>query len=211
MAHAQKAPSGGRQVETAVKDENRVRDRRQQLIDAAVRVFMEKGFHETTVRDIGKAADLTQGTIYNYVRSKDDILYLACDHVVTAYQDAVRHSLASLGEREDALEAILRAVIETMYDYQDYILLIYHESHALNRDSLHSILARVEEFVDFIKEAMAAAGVHDSGTTMHIWANIVTFLPTMVALRRWLLRRVQSRQEVIDALVVFMLKGLDRG
>jgi len=211
MAHAQKAPSGGRQVETAVKDENRVRDRRQQLIDAAVRVFMEKGFHETTVRDIGKAADLTQGTIYNYVRSKDDILYLACDHVVTAYQDAVRHSLASLGEREDALEAILRAVIETMYDYQDYILLIYHESHALNRDSLHSILARVEEFVDFIKEAMAAAGVHDSGTTMHIWANIVTFLPTMVALRRWLLRRVQSREEVIDALVVFMLKGLDRG
>jgi AcrR family transcriptional regulator len=211
MAHAQKAPRGGRQVETAVKDENRVRDRRQQLIDAAVRVFMEKGFHETTVRDIGKAADLTQGTIYNYVRSKDDILYLACDHVVTAYQDAVRHSLASLGEREDALEAILRAVIETMYDYQDYILLIYHESHALNRDSLHSILARVEEFVDFIKEAMAAAGVHDSGTTMHIWANIVTFLPTMVALRRWLLRRVQSREEVIDALVVFMLKGLDRG
>lgn len=211
MAHAQKAPRGGRQVETAVKDENRVRDRRQQLIDAAVRVFMEKGFHETTVRDIGKAADLTQGTIYNYVRSKDDILYLACDHVVTAYQDAVRLSLANLREREDALEAILRAVIETMYDYQDYILLIYHESHALNRDSLHSILARVEEFVDFIKEAMVAAGVAGNGTTLHIWANVVTFLPTMVALRRWQLRRVPSRQEVVDALVVFMMKGLERG
>ena len=197
-----------RQVKTAVKDENRVRDRRQQLIDAAIKVFMEKGFHTTTVRDIGKAADLTQGTIYNYVRSKDDILYLVCDHVVTAYQDAVRQSLASLKKEEDALPAILRAIATTMCEYQDHILLIYHESHALNRDSLHSVLARVEEFVDFIKGAMVAAGVQADETEMHVWANIATFLPTMIGLRRWLLRRVKSQEEVIDLLVEFMVKGL---
>jgi AcrR family transcriptional regulator len=197
-----------RHVKTAVKDEGRVRDRRQQLVDAAVKVFIDKGFHSTTVRDIGRAAGLTQGTIYNYVSSKDDILYLACDHVVGAYQDAVREALANVAQREDALEAIIRALIATMYDYQDYILLIYHESHALNRDSLHSILARVEEFVEFIKKAMAAAGVRGDDTDMHILANIVTFLPTMVAQRRWLLKSVKTRERVIDTLVTFMLKGL---
>ena len=197
-----------RHIKTAVKDEDRVRDRRQQLVEAAVQVFMAKGFHTTTVRDIGQAANLTQGTIYNYVRSKDDILYLVCDHVVTAYQDAVRASLADLGEDEPALEAIVRAVTETMYDYQDYILLIYHESHALDRGSLHAILGRVEEFVAFIREAMLAAGVRAEERQMEVLANIVTFLPTMVALRRWLLRRVASREEVIDSLTRFMLRGL---
>lgn len=208
MAEAGKAPAAARHVKTAVKDEERVRDRRQQLIDAAVRVFMEKGFHTTTVRDIGTAANLTQGTIYNYVRSKDDILYLACDHVVTAYQDAVRRSLADLEGGEDALEAIIRAVITTMYDYQDYILLIYHESHALDRNSLHALLHRVEEFVAFVEEAMAAAGVRADKPQSMILANIVTFLPTMVALRRWLLRGAAEREQVIDTLVDFMLRGL---
>lgn len=200
-----------RQVKTAVKDENRVRDRRQQLIDAAIRVFMEKGFHTATVRDIGKAAGLTQGTIYNYVRSKDDILYLVCDHVVSAYQHAVRQSLASLTKQEDALEAVLRAVANTMCEYQDHILLIYHESHALKRDSLHAILARVEEFVRSIKEIMASAGVRGTADEMHVWANIVTFLPAMLGMRRWSLRSVESQEAVIEMLVSFMMKGLVKG
>jgi AcrR family transcriptional regulator len=72
-----------------------VREKREQLIAAAIRVFIEKGFHNATVRDIGRAAGMTQGTIYNYVRSKDDILYLVCDRIVSEYQEETRKALDS--------------------------------------------------------------------------------------------------------------------
>ncbi len=50
-----------RTIETATKNTDLVRDRREQIVMAAIRVFAAKGFHETTVRDIGREAQLTQG------------------------------------------------------------------------------------------------------------------------------------------------------
>ncbi len=76
--------SMGRIVAANIKDRELVRDRRRQLVEAALAVFLRKGYHDTTVREIGREAGLTQGTIYNYVRSKGDILYLVCDEVVRA-------------------------------------------------------------------------------------------------------------------------------
>jgi AcrR family transcriptional regulator len=72
-------PRASRPVKTATKDADLIRDRRERLIRAAIKVFSEKGFHERTVRDIGRAARLTESTIYNYVRGKEDILFLVCD------------------------------------------------------------------------------------------------------------------------------------
>jgi len=74
-----------RRIKTATKNPDRVRERRESLINAAIAVFIEKGFHNATVRDIGRAANMTQGTIYNYVSSKDDILYMVCDRIVAEY------------------------------------------------------------------------------------------------------------------------------
>jgi AcrR family transcriptional regulator len=87
-----------RKVKTATKNANLIRDRREQLIRAAIKVFGEKGFHQTTVRDIGRAAHVAQGTIYNYVQSKEDILFLVCDRIVAEYQDSVRRALRTSGE-----------------------------------------------------------------------------------------------------------------
>jgi AcrR family transcriptional regulator len=69
-------PPASRPANTTTKDADLIRDRRERLIRAAIKVFGEKGFHESTVRDIGGAARLTEGTIYNYVRGKEDILFL---------------------------------------------------------------------------------------------------------------------------------------
>src|ERR1700693_2590536 len=55
----------GRRVVAASKNSALVINRRRQLVGAAIEVFSQKGFHATTVRDIGRASGLTQGTIYN--------------------------------------------------------------------------------------------------------------------------------------------------
>ena len=62
---AERPAAPRRQVKAATKDAGLVREKREQLIAAAIRVFIEKGFHNATVRDIGRAAGMTQGTIYN--------------------------------------------------------------------------------------------------------------------------------------------------
>ena len=54
--------------------ERRRTETRERLFRAALRVFVEKGFSETTVEDITNAADVGKGTFFNYFPSKDHIL-----------------------------------------------------------------------------------------------------------------------------------------
>jgi AcrR family transcriptional regulator len=200
-----------REVKTATKDANLIRDRREQLVRAAIKVFGEKGFHQTTVRDIGRAAHLTQGTIYNYVRSKEDILFLVCDRIVAEYQDSVRRALRTSGGASERLAVALRGVVTVMIERQSTILLLYHESHNLDRRSLRVILARVDEFINDFQQLLSEAnrGRPTSIRDSRLLANVVTFLPTIVALRRWALPHHLSHEKLASKLVDFMLRGLD--
>jgi AcrR family transcriptional regulator len=62
---------------------------REGLFRAALRLFSEKGFTETTVEDITEAADVGKGTFFNYFPSKDHLLISFSDMQVGKLQDAV--------------------------------------------------------------------------------------------------------------------------
>jgi len=207
---AEPASTRVRHVNAALKDSTLVRKRRQELIAAAVRVFMEKGFHATTVRDIGRAAGMTQGSIYNYVESKDDILYLVCDQIVSEYQDEARKALENSPDPVLRVQSAVRAVAEVMYRHQEEILLIYQDSHMLDGKSRRVILARVSEFIGMFESILTDAA-RELGVPMknpHYAANILTFLPTMIALRRWSLKDAMTSSEVIEGMVDFLTRGL---
>jgi TetR/AcrR family fatty acid metabolism transcriptional regulator len=52
----------------------RTTDRRAELLEAAVRVFARKGFHQSRVGDIAEEAGVAHGLLYHYFRSKDEVL-----------------------------------------------------------------------------------------------------------------------------------------
>ena len=78
-----------REVHASVKDERLIQKRRDQMINGAVNLFIEKGFHRTTTREIARAAGFSIGTLYEYIREKEDVLYLVCDRIY----DQVRERL----------------------------------------------------------------------------------------------------------------------
>ena len=75
--------------------------RRQQIIDAATACFVRSGFHQATMHDICREAQLSPGAVYRYFRSKDEIIEACCE-------EGLQRTLALLAgaeEREDTLEA----------------------------------------------------------------------------------------------------------
>jgi len=53
--------------------------RRVEILEAATKCFMERGFHNTTMQDIYKATNLSPGAVYNYFGSKEDIVAAAAE------------------------------------------------------------------------------------------------------------------------------------
>ena len=54
--------------------EQLVEARRNQILDAAAKIFAEKGFHRATTKEIAQAAGVSEGTIYNYFANKGDLV-----------------------------------------------------------------------------------------------------------------------------------------
>jgi AcrR family transcriptional regulator len=69
--------------------ERRIAARRTLILEAAARLFAEKGFHRTTTKDIAEAADVSEGTLYNYFENKDEMLM----GIMTLLVDAQRMDL----------------------------------------------------------------------------------------------------------------------
>jgi AcrR family transcriptional regulator len=69
--------------------ERRIAARRTLILEAAARLFAEKGFHRTTTKDIAEAADVSEGTLYNYFENKDEMLM----GIMTLLVDAQRVDL----------------------------------------------------------------------------------------------------------------------
>ena len=83
--------------------------KRQNLLDSAYDLFLEKGMFATTISDIVKRADVAKGTFYLYFKDKDDIFHALTDRisyrVVTDACRAVRES----GEQDFSERVILFA------------------------------------------------------------------------------------------------------
>lgn len=203
------AAAPARAVKANTKDEPLVRERRDRLIAAAVEVFKQKGFHAATTRDIGRIAKMTQGTIYNYVSSKEDILYLVCDRLVAEYQEETTRALETVPDPLERVRSAARAVARIMYEHQEEILVIYQNTYLLDRRSMQVILARVEGFVRMFEKLLTDAAA-EAGLTMrnsHLAAHIFTFMPTMIALRRWGMRAI-PRDEALDGIAEFLVRGM---
>lgn len=71
--------------------------RRQELIDIAQRLFLEKGYEETPVSEIVRAANVAQGTFYYYFKSKDEVLDAIIDMII----DEVVIRVAQVASRID--------------------------------------------------------------------------------------------------------------
>ena len=88
--------------------------RRTQILEAALGVFAERGYHGTRVEDIAAAAGVSKGTIYLYFESRDAILRAAFDRFIEEVDGAVEQAMGSDRPPLDKLRALVRRVLERM-------------------------------------------------------------------------------------------------
>src|SRR3954452_1819088 len=93
-------------TESTDRRSRRGAETRERLFRAAVRLFAEKGFAETTVADITNAADVGKGTFFNHFPSKDHILIAFSDMQIAKLQEAVREARQS----RESMTTFLRAM-----------------------------------------------------------------------------------------------------
>jgi TetR/AcrR family transcriptional regulator, fatty acid metabolism regulator protein len=83
-------------------------DKYQRILDAAIAVIGEKGFHNSRVSDIADRADVADGTIYLYFKSKEQILMAALDSAFEAFLRQAKEEMSGLDDAPAKLRALAR-------------------------------------------------------------------------------------------------------
>jgi AcrR family transcriptional regulator len=94
--------------------ERRIAARRSAILEAAARLFAERGFHRTTTRDIAEAADVSEGTLYNYFENKDELLMGIMAQLEETQQVATRMAGSFPSDAREFLEFLLHYRKEIM-------------------------------------------------------------------------------------------------
>jgi AcrR family transcriptional regulator len=82
--------------------------RRNQILDAATKVFAEKGFHPTTIKEIAQEAGIAHGTIYNYFESKTALMLGIFDRLNESDRRNADFSQFAAGDFRSLMKAYLR-------------------------------------------------------------------------------------------------------
>jgi len=199
-----------RHIETSVKNDALVKKRREEIIRAAKKVFTEKGYHLTTIRDMCRASGLGPGTLYNYIKKKEDILYLIYNQLTMMLTQCLVETIQN--KKKNPLEQFHEALgktIDIIWDYQDLILLMYQETASLDRESMRTILKRESDYVALWEKIVER--VQKQGMILRrkrIDADIITFLLAFIPLRRWNLRNKFREREIKAGLIDFIIRAL---
>ena len=190
---------------------------RQSLLEAAARVFAERGFHGATLDDVAAAAGFTKGAVYSNFKSKDDLFLALLEHHVA--QDELR--LRATIEQSDVppeerlgdfVNLVRDAPPEGSFRWSE----LYQEfsTYALRNEEARSKLAeldrrRTESLAALLFERRAVNGI-DSEQAAGRLALVV--LSLMRGLDQWALVDPSAVDAaVVDAAVAFIARGLVAG
>ncbi|RJP94853.1 MAG: TetR/AcrR family transcriptional regulator [Desulfobacteraceae bacterium] len=135
-------------------------ERRNELIDAATTLFLEKGYEETAVSDIVKKINVAQGTFYYHFKSKSEIL----EAVVDRFISGIETTLAEIADNRQTPAAIrfndavnyLIAIAEGSREVLDDV---HQENNAVMHDRIAKMtMARLVPVLARIVDQGAASG-----------------------------------------------------
>lgn len=202
-----------REVQSSVKDESLISKRRNQMIRGAVALFKQKGFHRTTTREIAKEAGFSIGTLYEYIRTKEDVLYLVCDSIYEEVQDRLSTLPTQAGTIEGLMTAI-RHYYLLIDEMQDEYVVMYQESKSLPKDALQYVLNKELEMVaifeDILHACRKSGEIQLTEKAVKLAAHHVVIQGQMWAFRRWGLHRDMEIDVFIDEQTQFFLQGIQR-
>jgi AcrR family transcriptional regulator len=199
-----------RQIPTQVKNQVLVQRRRHQIVDAAVELFIQNGFHKTTTRQIAKAAGVSIGSLYEYVASKEDVLYLVCDAIHAEMQRGMAEAMQRVADQGNPLAEVVRAYLLVCDRMNDHILLIYQETQSLPQKWRRVVLENEVRITGLFTRALTALMADGkipllSEAAMDLVAHNIAVIGHMWTFRRWFLSRHYTIDDYIRHQTAFIL------
>jgi TetR/AcrR family transcriptional regulator, cholesterol catabolism regulator len=145
---------------SATSAANATRPREADLLAAATRLFRTRGFHATSMQDLGQALAMNRGSLYHYIAAKDDLLWAILTRAFDLLEARVAPILRSDAPPLDRLRGAIHEHLRVAADHADELSLIQIELRSLAPERRAEMIARRDAYEALWRDAIEA-GIRD--------------------------------------------------
>jgi AcrR family transcriptional regulator len=186
------------------------RNTRADVVAAAGRLFAERGYHGTSMRDLGKELGLLGSSLYSHVESKQDLLVDVVEEGASLFEASARRALDADGTAAERLERLIAGHVDVVLDNIDISRTFLNEARMLDGDHR----ARIIEARDHYERAFRSVlrqGVVDSSFRADVdpRTTSIFILSMLNAIERWYNPGGRlNRDQLVAELTRFVLAAL---
>jgi len=145
--------------ESGMKEKGKNKSRKDRIMDAALRIFAQKGFQDATISEISKEAGVSEATVYENFGTKEELLFAIPEKVTVERIDELEKVLPYIRDAEARIRAIIQGYIQIYGDNPDYSALVLLQltpnkrfrqtnGFATIRKAAHILLACIREGIE---------------------------------------------------------------
>jgi TetR/AcrR family transcriptional regulator, cholesterol catabolism regulator len=123
-----------------------VRPREAELLAVATRLFRERGFHATSMQDLGEALAMNRGSLYHYIAAKDDLLWTILTGALDLLERRVLPELAGSGSPVERIARAVHAHLRVAAEHADELSLIQIELRSLSPERRAEMIRRRDTY-----------------------------------------------------------------
>lgn len=187
-----------------------IRHSRESVIQAAGKLFALRGYHGTSMKDLGDELGLLKSSIYSHVSSKEDLLLEVVRRAEGLFNDSARQALENTSGEAARLRALIAGHLQVILDHRDEASTFLNEARALD-DRYREMVTEARDGYEGTFRQVIQAGVTTGefdDRVDPVMAGIF-ILSILNAVGRWY--RPDGRlglQELVDEMWTFVSSGL---
>lgn len=162
------------------------RNTRDDVVAAAGRLFAERGYHGTSMRDLGKELGLLGSSLYSHVESKQDLLVDVVEEGARLFEASAEKAQAAGGSASGRLAALISGHVDVLLDNLDISRTFLNEARMLDGEHRARVLAARDHYEGAFRRAIAD-GVADGTFRRDIEPKsaAIFILSILNAIERW--------------------------
>jgi AcrR family transcriptional regulator len=187
--------------------------RAEEIIEAAARVFAERGFHGATTQDIADVLGIRQASLYYYFSSKEDALELVCARGAEGFLEAAAVIAARPQSPTEKLRALIQAHLLPLLDKADFVRVFLNERRHLPAASRRRIAQTIRAYERVIEEVIKA-GMRSGEFRNDLDSRLVTYgmLGMVKSVAGWFDKEPRIEiGRIVDEFFRLMVEGLAAG
>ena len=187
------------------------RRKRKAVIMEAARAFGHRGFHNVSLDEVAIALNVSKPTLYNYVKSKHELLYECYNLALDFGDEAMRDVMAQEGTGLDKLCTFIRRFIRMLTEELGPAA-VFYEFYSMRPSDREKIQRRRRGF-DKVFRQLVSEGIADGSIApCNPMLAVFWFMGSISAITRWFDPKGElSGEEIADAFVSFIMQGIATG